>query len=169
MKVAIKPLSENHNRKRFDCGNKRINKFLKEFANSAAKRNLSRTFILEGSDETDIAGFYSLSNIEVKVPVPHKLYKKYPNPLSGVTLARMGVDEGYQGQRIAKIMVIDAMRRTLRINENMGVVGLFVDAKDDDLVEFYQHRGFIFLQKEEHTSKLWMPIDSIVAFFKDRR
>jgi hypothetical protein len=50
----------------------------------------------------------------------------------------------------------------------MGVVGLFVDAKDDDLVTFYQNRGFIFLQKEEHTSKLWMPIDSIVTFFKDR-
>ena len=81
----------------------------------------------------------------------------------------MGVDEGYQGQGIAKIIVIDAMRRTLLINENMGVVGLFVDAKDDDLVKFYQNRGFIFLQREEHTSKLWMPIGSIVQFFKDRK
>ena len=89
--------------------------------------------------------------------------------MPGVTLVIMGVDEGYQGQGIAKIMVIDAMRRTLLINANMGVVGLFVDAKDDDLVKFYQHRGFIFLQKEEHTSKHWMPIDSIVTFFKDRR
>ena len=167
--MALSPLKESHNRKRFDCGNERINKFLKESANSAAKRNLSRTFVLEGNDETDIAGFYSLSNIEVKVPVPHKLYKNYPNPLPGVTLARMGVDEGYQGQGIAKIMVIDAMRRTLLINENMGVVGLFVDAKDDDLVKFYQNRGFIFLQREEPTSKLWMPIDSIVKFFKDRK
>ncbi len=124
---------------------------------------------MEGSDETDIVGFYSLSNIEIKVPVPNKLDKKYPNPLPGVTLVRMGVDEGYQGQGITKILVIDTMRRTLLINENMGVVGLFVDAKDDDLVKFYQNRGFIFLQREEHTSKLWMPIDSIVKFFKDRK
>ncbi|RBP79108.1 hypothetical protein [Marinomonas rhizomae] len=79
------------------------------------------------------------------------------------------MDEGCQGQDIAKIMVVDAMRRTLLINENMGVVGLFVDAKDDDLVTFYQHCGFIFLQKEELTAKFWMPIDSIVAFFKDRK
>jgi len=48
----------------------------------------------------------------------------------------MGVDEGYQGQGIAKIMVIDAMRRTLLINEHMGVVGLFVDAKDNDSLHF---------------------------------
>jgi ribosomal protein S18 acetylase RimI-like enzyme len=169
MKMALSPLKESYNRKRFNFDNERINKFLKESANSAAKRNLSRTFVLEGSDETDIAGFCSLSNIEVKVPVPHKLNKKYPNPLPGVTLAKMGVDKGYQGQGVAKIMIVDAMRRTLRINQNMGVVGLFVDAKDDELVEFYQHRGFIFLQKEEHTSKLWMPIDSIVTFFKDRK
>jgi hypothetical protein len=47
-------------------------------------------------------------------------------------------------------------------------VGLFVDVKDDALVEFYQHRGFIFLHKEEYTSKLWIQIDSIVTFFKDR-
>ena len=67
---------------------------MKESANSAAKRNLSRTFVIEGCDETDIAGFYSLSNFEVKVPVTHRLYKKYPNPLPGVTLARMGVDVG---------------------------------------------------------------------------
>ena len=166
--MALSPLKESHHRKRFNFDNERINPFLKESANSAAKRNLSRTFVIEGDDEADIAGFYSLSNIDVKIPVPHKLYKKYPNPLPGVTLARMGVDKGYQGQGIAKIMIVDAMRRTLLINENMGVVGLFVDAKDDDLVNFYQNRGFIFLQKKEHTSKLWMPIDSIVAFFKGR-
>ncbi len=65
-------------------------------------------------------------------------------------------------------MVIDAMRRTLFINENVGVVGLFVDAKDDELVKFYENCGFIFLQEEENIFKLWMPIDSIMAFFKDR-
>lgn len=168
MKMALSLLKESHNRKRFDCGHEKINKFLKESADSAAKWNLSRTFVIEGSDETDIAGFYSLSNIEVKVPVPHRLYKKYPNPLPGVTLARMGVDVGYQGQGIAKIMVIDAMRRTLFINENMGVVGLFADGKDDELVKFYENCGFIFLQEEENIFKLWIPIDSIMAFFKDR-
>ena len=80
----------------------------------------------------------------------------------------MGVDVGYQGQGIAKIMVIDAMRRTLFINENMGVVGLFADGKDDELVKFYENCGFIFLQEEENIFKLWIPIDSIMAFFKDR-
>ncbi|WP_417552755.1 GNAT family N-acetyltransferase [Marinomonas fungiae] len=166
--MAFQHLNGNHDRSNFDCGNELINKFLKEQANKASKRNLSKTFVIEGEVDTDIAGFYSLSDTYVTVPLDHKSYKSYPHPLPGVLLARMGVDLGYQGQGIARILVVDAMKRTLLINENMGVVGLFVDAKDDALVEFYKKCGFIFLLKEEHTSKLWMPISSIEKFFKDR-
>ena len=35
--MALSLLKESHNRKRFDCGHEKINKFLKESADSAAK------------------------------------------------------------------------------------------------------------------------------------
>ncbi len=166
--MAFQHLNGNHDRKKFDCGNELINKFLRESANKASKGNLSRTFVAEGEASGEIAGFYSLSDIHVATRIEHKLYKNYPHPLPGVLLARMGGDINYQRQGIARIMVVEAMRRTLQINQNIGVVGLFVDAKDDTLIEFYKKCGFTFLQKEEHTSRLWMPISSIEKFFKDR-
>ncbi|TPE49318.1 GNAT family N-acetyltransferase [Maribrevibacterium harenarium] len=163
--MALPELNASHNRKGFDCANDLINKFLRETARRAGKHNLSRSFVLEGECAGDIAGFYTLSDTQVSIPIDHKFYKNYPHPLPAVLLARMGVDRHYQGQGYAKILVIDAMQRTLHINRQLGVVGLFVDAKDDALVAFYQKVGFIFLQQEIQTTKLWMPIKSIENFF----
>jgi hypothetical protein len=37
--------------------------------------------------------------------------------------------------------MIEAMQRTLAIAENVGIIGLFVDAKDEAAKAYYERRG----------------------------
>ncbi len=39
-------------------------------------------------------------------------------------------------------MMVDAMRRTLSVADNVGILGFFVDAKDQGAQHYYQRFGF---------------------------
>ena len=71
--MIIIPLAPHHDRKGFDCGEEKVNSFLKERARKHAALNLSRTSVLV-EDETSphIMGYHAtlVTSVEpVRVPV----------------------------------------------------------------------------------------------------
>ena len=40
-------------------------------------------------------------------------------------------------------MMAEAMQRTLSVAENIGIIGIFVDAKNQSAREYYEQFGFI--------------------------
>jgi GNAT superfamily N-acetyltransferase len=145
----IELLDKKHNRKDFDCGKELLNDYLKTQAGQDIKRKLSVCFVLADSETNVIQGYYTLSNssiplssfseqIQKKLP---KSYKSIPTTLVG----RLAIDKKYQGKGIGKILLIDALKRSYAISNQIGSFGIIVDPIDDEAKGFYQKYDFIEL------------------------
>jgi len=154
---VIAPLSRDHDRSGFDCGNKELNAFLKATARQHSDKGISRTFVLTEGD-TKILGFFTLTLCEAKASnLPAEYSKKYPqHGLPAVRLGRLAVSRRQQGKGYGELLLAEAVHRTVLIAEHAGVIGLFVDAKDDNARSFYQRYGFVTLP--EHPLQLFLPI-----------
>jgi GNAT superfamily N-acetyltransferase len=64
------------------------------------------------------------------------------HPIPVMILARLAVDQKYQGMNIGRGLLKDAIRRTLQASEYAGIRAIFVYAKDDKARKFYEHYGF---------------------------
>ena len=145
----IELLNKKHNRKDFDCGKELLNDYLKTQAGQDVKRKLSVCFVLTDSETKVIQGYYTLSNSsiplssfseQIKKKLP-KSYKSIPTTLLG----RLATDKKYQGNGIGKILLIDALKRSYGISNEIGSFGIIVDPIDDDAKSFYQKYDFIEL------------------------
>lgn len=74
-------------------------------------------------------------------------------------MARLAVAKEAQRQGLGEIMMIEAMQRTLAIAENAGIIGLFVDAKDEAAKTYYEHYGFVSLK--DTPLELFLPLSTI--------
>lgn len=66
-----------HDRNRFDCGIAALNNYLKVMASQQAKKDNTRTFVLEDdSNSSYIVGFYTLTMAPIDLTaLPEKLQK----------------------------------------------------------------------------------------------
>jgi len=155
--LEINLLNKSHNRNFFDCGNDPINKYLKQQANQSAKKSYSQTHVLiDDANPTRIMGFYTLTSCFINTELQDLLNLKSTHELCGLKLARMGVDIKFQKQDNSQYLIRDAIEKTCQVNSSMGVQGLFLDAKNDDLVRYYEHCGFISIL--DTNREMWIPI-----------
>lgn len=54
---TIEPLTANHNREAFDCGEASLNDFLKRFARQNNEKGLGRTYVAVKGNEPHVYGF----------------------------------------------------------------------------------------------------------------
>lgn len=155
--LQITPLGKEHDRSAFDCGITELNVFLKSTARQHGEKGISRTFVLHGSDST-ILGFYTLTLCEIAAEqLPSRFAKKYPHHgIPAVRLARLAVSRNQQGNGFGEILLLDAFHRTVKIAEQAGLVGLFVDAKNDSAAAFYEKFGFVSCTEKQR--QLFLPI-----------
>ena len=99
MPVIVEEISRQHDRKAFYCGVSELNQFLQKQARQKTVKHISKTYVvcLEAAPTT-IIGYHTLTGYSVTTPPAHKNYKKYPQPLNAVKLARLAVDRLHQGQ-----------------------------------------------------------------------
>ncbi len=156
----IVPLDRSHNRSGFDCGVPELNTFLKATARQHCQKGISRTFVLTDGSSA-ILGFFSLTLCELhseQLPATHA--RKYPlHGLPAVRLARLAISRKEQKRGYGELLLTEAIHRTALIAEQAGVIGLFVDAKDDAARKFYVRYGFITIP--EHPLQLFLPIETI--------
>lgn len=143
----IKLLDTSCDRKSFDCGSEALNRYLQQTSRQHNKKGISRTFVLVDSERPQtIIGFFSLAICEIRASqLPDDWKKKYPSMIAGVKLARLAVARAFQGQGIGEILMVEAMKRALIIADNAGVIGLFVDAKDEAAKGYCHRYGFVSL------------------------
>lgn len=144
----IELLTKKHNRDSFDCGNERLNHYLKTQANQDMKRKLAACFVLTQS-ESLIQGFYTLSNNSIPLNTfPNQLQKKLPKSYTSIPttlLGRLAIDKKHQGQGIGKIMLIDALKRSYELSKKIGSFAVVVDPINHDAELFYKKYDFIQL------------------------
>jgi len=156
----IVPLARHHDRSRFDCGVPELNSFLKATARQHSDKGISRTFVLS-DQEKPILGYFTLTLCEVRMEhLPATYAKKYPqHGLPAVRLARLAVSRKYQRKGYGGLLLAEAIHRTVLIAEQAGLIGLFVDAKDERAHKFYERYGFVSLP--DHVLQLFMPLETL--------
>lgn len=121
--------------------------------------------MLTDQDSPIIIGFFTLTLCEITTEkLPAAYAKKYPHHgLPAVRLARLAVSRKHQGKKYGELLLAEAVNRTVLIAEQAGVIGLFVDAKDDSARFFYERYGFVTLR--DQPLYLFLPIETIRALF----
>ena len=151
-----------HDRNRFNCGIEALNNYLKVMASQQAKKDNSRTFVLEDdNDNSHIIGFYTLTMAPINLKaLPNKLQKKHQSSTSGGLIARLAVDERYQWKGFGEWLLIDALHKLLAASDSVAFPVVIVDAKDG-AKHFYEHYGFQAFEDAEN--KLFITIADVRA------
>lgn len=151
-----------HDRNGFNCGIDALNNYLKVMASQQAKKDNTRTFVLEDdNDSSYIIGFYTLTMAPIDFKaLPDKLQKMHQSSTSGGLIARLAVDERYKGKGFGEWLLVDALRKLLAASDSVAFPIVIVDAKDG-AKQFYERYGFKAFQEAEN--KLFITISDVRA------
>lgn len=69
--------------------------------------------------------------------------RRFPIPV--VLLARLAVDGRHQKRGLGAALLADAMRRSVRAADEVGIRAVVIDALDVDAASFYRRFGFAAL------------------------
>lgn len=158
---TIRRLDKVHDRSAFDCGQPLLNEWLKDRAGQFDRRDLSRTFVATRPDETLVTGYYAISTHRVIYDVlPAGEAKGLPRlDVPVVLIGRLAVDQSVQGQGLGALLLVDALRRSLQISEQVGIRAVEVDALDEAARSFYLKFGFRSLLDDPR--HLFLPMHEI--------
>lgn len=145
----IELLDKKHHREDFDCGKELLNNYLKTQAGQDIKRKLAACFVLSENETNNIQGYYTLSNNSIPLSsFPEQIQKKLPKSYASIPttlLGRLAIDKKYQGYGIGKILLIDALKRSYEISQEIGSFAVVVDPIDEEAEKFYKKYDFIKL------------------------
>jgi len=158
---TIRRLDNGHDRAAFDCGQPMLNEWLKDRAGQFDRRDLSRTFVATRHGEVRVVGYYAVSTHRVVYEaLPAAEAKGLPRlDIPVVLIGRLAVDHTVQGQGLGALLLVDALRRSLQISEQVGIRAVEVDALDDAARNFYLKFGFRSLLDDPR--HLFLPMQEI--------
>jgi predicted GNAT family N-acyltransferase len=117
-------------------------------------------------DRQKIIGYYTLSMSGIDLDrLPEQIAKKLPKyPVVGVTLiGRLAVSIDYKGFGWGKLLIMDALHRSLMASKTTTSFAVVVDAIDDEAVRFYQR--FDFQSFPDSSAKLFRTMANIDRTF----
>jgi GNAT superfamily N-acetyltransferase len=158
---TIGRLSKSHDRTTFDCGRAILNDWLRDRAGQFDRRDLARTFVATRVGQVVVLGYYAISTHRVLCDtLPTAEAKGLPRlDVPVVLLARLAVDLRVQRQGLGQLLLVDALKRAVRISEQIGIRAVEVDAIDEDIRSFYLKYGFRSLSDDPR--HLFMPMHEI--------
>ena len=127
----------------FFCGRAALDDWLKTHALQAGSSGTANTFVLFDENES-VIGYYSLlmgniSHVEATERV-RKGTGRYPIPV--IVLARLAVDQKFQGQGIGRALLRDAVIRGVNISKEVAFRAITTHPLDDEAANFYIKFGF---------------------------
>ncbi len=142
--LIIERLDEKrHDRRKFDCGEESLNRFLHTAAGQDSRRDLSMTFVLTPEPNScEIMGYYVLlaSVVRAEIVPDKKLPPHREIPIA--LLGRLAVNNTYKGQGLGRLLLFDAMSRVQQATAQIGFYALVVDALHEQARAFYLKYGF---------------------------
>ncbi|MDP7641123.1 MAG: GNAT family N-acetyltransferase [Alphaproteobacteria bacterium] len=116
--------------------------WLRERAAKNESLGASRTYVV--CDGALVVGYYCLASGSVeRMRSPGKLRRNMPDPIPVIMLGRLAVDRTWQGAGLGSALLKDAILRTLKAANIVGMRALLVNALDERAAQFYRHNGFL--------------------------
>lgn len=164
--LPTEPLGIHHDIDAFRSGCATFDALLKRQARQDQERNLSVSWVLPDPRKFwRVLGCYTVSAYVVSLPeIPEDTNKH--RRVAATLLSRLAVDTRYRGQRLGEHLLLDAMQRVLTASETLRTLLLAVDAQDPEAAAFYRH--FEFIPFPSHPLRLFLPVGTIFALWRDR-
>lgn len=160
--LVIEPLDTTHDRPNFQCGADALDRYLKKHARQDIKRRISRVFIATTPDNPKkVIGYYTLSSLSIELnQLPEKLSRKLPkHQVPAALIGRLAVSQTAQGKGVGKMLLADAIKRTLAVSNEIAIYAIVVDAISSDARRFYEQFGFNRLSND--INRLFLTLQSI--------
>lgn len=162
-KYVIEPLdTQKHDRAAFSSGVAPLDTYLKTQASQEVKKRVAATYVLCEQDSSVIIGYYTISTASIETTqLPEEITKRLPrySALPAMLIGRLAVDQHYRGRRLGEYLLVNALRRCLKLSQEIGAMAVLVDAKDEGAVRFYERYGF--RRFEDRPRSLYMPMVEI--------
>lgn len=144
VEVALTPparLDKHHRIDDFDSGAEELDLWLRQYGWTNHVSGNARVFVATRGEA--VVGYYALATAGVeKADAPDAIKKGgVPSQIGCLLLARLAVSRKEHGQGIGRGLLVDAIRRSVRIAEDAGVRALLIHARDDDARGFYLHQA----------------------------
>jgi GNAT superfamily N-acetyltransferase len=158
------PISKSQRRGEFDCGNVELNDFLHRHARQSHERGGAKTVVAVPIDDPQkILGCYSLSPTALAYAQTPEVIRRglARHEVPAFRLGRLAVDRSMQGQGLGGLLLLAAGRRCLRAAAEVGGVALLIDAKNDQVADWYASWGAIRLA--DSPLSLVLPLATVAA------
>ena len=144
MAFQVQPLAAGHDREGFDCGEPALNEYLRRYARQNQDRGIGRTFVAVPEAGVRVVGFYTLAAGSVEFDeVPEHLRRRLPRyPVPVAHLGRLATCLTVRGTGLGEALLFDAVLRTFRAADAIGIVAMEVWAKTERARGFYGRYGF---------------------------
>ncbi len=156
--LVIEPLGKRHDRAVFSCGLPELDRYLARQAGQDIRRRIARVFVCTASQADAVLGFYTLSALSIDLTaLPERLSRKLPrHPVPCALIGRLAVDRSAHGRGLGRMLLADAVKRTVAASETVAMHALIVDAANDDAKRFYERFGFVPLT--DNPMRLFLPL-----------
>ncbi|EBH1514791.1 GNAT family N-acetyltransferase [Salmonella enterica subsp. enterica serovar Pensacola] len=157
-------IAKSHNRMDFDCGDNELNLFLQCHARQNHENGTTKTYLaIDNANTAHIHGFYSVCPASlIYAQVPATLSKglgRYDVPV--FRLGRLAVDKSMQGQGLGAQLLLSAGKRCIQAALQVGGVALLIDAKNEQVCEWY--KGFGAMPLNDQPLSLVLPFKTLYA------
>lgn len=162
--LVIRPLDSRHDRPGFHCGVASLDDYIRKQARQDVKRRVSRVFVATvAKHPSTIVGYYTLSTLSIELgQLPEDLVRKLPrHPVPAALLGRLAVHQASQGHGVGRMLLADAIKRTLAVSDEIAIYAMVVDAIDKRAQYFYEQFGFSPLLISSETRRLFLPLKSV--------
>jgi GNAT superfamily N-acetyltransferase len=138
------PFAKHHDRAALDCGDPDLNIYLQRHARQNHERGGAKCFVAVPAETPAlIVGFYTLSPASLEYSRTPALAKKglarYDVPV--FRLGRLAVDQKLQGRGLGGALLLRAAARCICVANDVGGVGLLIDAKNERTAQWYASYG----------------------------
>jgi predicted GNAT family N-acyltransferase len=163
--VNILPYKREYHRDHFSCGKPTLDNYILRNASKDVQSG-ARTCFVVLDDQQRVIAYYTLSTDSIPLDdAPEDLKKKIKYPhIPVILLGRLAVHIEYGGKGYGKLLLVDALKRSLQVaKEHIGSVAVIVDPIDTDAEQFYKKYGFI---KIPDSGRMFMTMKKIQEAFE---
>jgi GNAT superfamily N-acetyltransferase len=137
------PLSEDDERRHFDCGRDSLNAWFRRHAWNNHAAGISRVSVVCDAGTGWIAGYVTLSAAQIEREFLAKAHQRNkPDPVPATLLGQLGIDRAYQRQGHARSLLLFALTAALRASRDVGSFGVLTHPLDEQVRQFYRRWGF---------------------------
>lgn len=139
-------LTAQHELQGFHSGESSLDDWLRERALNNMRSRASRTYVLCPQNSQTVIGYYALCMGQIlNKETTASMRRNMPEQIPAVLLARLGVDQEWQGQGLGSALLKDAVNRTQQAAKDIACRLMIVHALTVEAESFYQRYGFVRL------------------------